>query len=501
MQPDERYVIGMDSSTQSVKAVAWTADGTPRAEGRAPHRISTPHPHKAEQDAEDWWSAACQALSSLMSQIDADRVDGIAISNQRETMVLLGEDRKPLAPATVWLDRRAQDVVQSLADEFGGERLHAISGKPVDVIPCVYRLRYYRQHEPELLDRAAQILSVHDFLTQKLTDEAAASWTSGDPFGLLDIETKQWSRAILDHLGIPVTKLPPLYRPGILIGRVTAHAAMATGLAAGLPVYAGGGDGHCAGLGVNVIKPGVVYLNLGTAAVGGCWSPTRKLSRYWRTLVSPSGEGYLLESCQRAGAYFVNWLLDAFAGGRSDPAIFDRLESEASSLDVGSGGVTVCSYLMGCMDPHWDANARATFTGMGPETGIGHLYRASMEAITLEFVRSLLEMKSMGVAADRIFVIGGGAGSPLWRQMVADASGLPVIRSLSNEASALGAGMSAAVGAGWYGHFSEAADAMSRLAEQVEPRPATAEAWAALSRRQANLYRAIRHLDHADNGT
>ncbi|PII39475.1 hypothetical protein T190_04270 [Sinorhizobium meliloti CCBAU 01290] len=170
-------------------------------------------------------------------------------------------------------------------------------------------------------------------------------------------------------------------------------------------------------------------------------------------MVSPSGEGYLLESCQRAGAYFVNWLLDAFAGGRSDPAIFDRLESEASSLDVGSGGVTVCSYLMGCMDPHWDANARATFTGMGPETGIGHLYRASMEAITLEFVRSLLEMKSMGVAADRIFVIGGGAGSPLWRQMVADASGLPVIRSLSNEASALGAGMSAAVGAGWYGHF------------------------------------------------
>jgi xylulokinase len=124
-----------------------------------------------------------------------------------------------------------------------------------------------------------------------------------------------------------------------------------------------------------------------------------------------------------------------------------------------------------------------------------------MEAITLEFVRSLLEMKSMGVAADRIFVIGGGAGSPLWRQMVADASGLPVIRSLSNEASALGAGMSAAVGAGWYGHFSEAADAMSRLAEQVEPRAATAEAWAALSRRQANLYHAVRHLDHADNGT
>lgn len=270
MQLDERYVIGLDSSTQSVKAIAWTADGTPRAEGRAPHRISTPHPLKAEQDAEDWWSAACQALSSLMRQIDPARVDGIAISNQRETMVLLGQDRKPLSPATLWLDRRAQDVVQLLADEFGAERLHATSGKPVDTIPCVYRLFYYRQYEPEMLDRAAQILSVHDYLTQKLTGEAAASWTSGDPFGLLDIETKQWSRAILDHLGIPLAKLPPLYRPGTLIGQVTADAAAATGLAAGMPVYAGGGDGHCAGLGVNVIKPGVVYLNLGTAVVGGC---------------------------------------------------------------------------------------------------------------------------------------------------------------------------------------------------------------------------------------
>lgn len=495
MQPGERYVIGIDSSTQSVKAIAWTADGTPRAEGRAPHRISTPHPLHAEQDAGDWWTAACTALTSLMRQIDPARVDGLAISNQRETMVLLDSDRRPLAPATLWLDRRAKDIVPMLADELGDERLHAISGKPVDVIPCVYRLRYFRRNDPELLDRAAQILSVHDFLTQKLTGEAAASWTSGDPFGLLDIETKEWSRELLEHLDIAPSKLPPLYPPGASVGHVTAEAAAVTGLSAGTPVYAAGGDGHCAGLGVNVIRPGVVYLNLGTAVVGGCWAPMPKLSRYWRTLVSPSGEGYLLESCQRSGAYFVNWLLDTFAGGRSDPAVFERLEAEARRLDIGSDGVTVCSYLMGCMDPHWDENARATFTGMGPETGMGHLYRASMEAITLEFVRSLAEMKALGAAAERIFVIGGGAGSSLWRQMIADASGLPVVRSLSNEASALGAGMSAAVGAGWYGGFGEAADAMSRLAEQVDPDPAAADAWSALSRRQANLYQATRGLN------
>ncbi|ABC92889.1 MULTISPECIES: xylulokinase [Rhizobium] len=495
MRPDERYVIGMDSSTQSVKAVAWTADGTPRAEGRAAHVISTPHPLHAEQDADDWWTAACMALSSLIREIDPARVDGIAISNQRETMVLLDKDRKPLAPATLWLDRRAKDVVRTLAAEIGAERLHAITGKPIDVIPCVYRLRFFHETQPDLLDNAAQILSVHDFLTQKLTGEAQASWTSGDPFGILDIEKKVWSREILDHLGIPLEKLPPLNRPGSAIGRVTAEAAAATGLRPGTPVFAGGGDGNCAGLGVNAINPGAVYLNLGTAVVGGGWSETPELSRYWRTLASPSGEGYLLESCQRGGAYFVNWLLDTFAGSRNGARIFERLEAEANSLGVGSGGVTVCSYLVGCMDPHWDENARASFTGMGPETGMGHLYRASMEAITLEFVRSLNEMRRRDVAADRVFVIGGGASSALWRQMVADSTGLPVIRSLSNEASALGAGMSAAVGAGWYSGFHAAADAMSRLAEQVDPDLTKNHAWAELSHRQANVYLSLRKLN------
>ena len=492
MQPHERYVVGIDSSTQSVKAIAWTTDGTPRAEGRAPHAISTPEPHLAEQNAEDWWTAAVTALSAVTRQVDPHRIDGIAISNQRETMVLLDGDRKPLAPATLWLDSRARAMTKVLAAEFGSERLHAISGKPVDVIPCLYRLRHFSEHQPELLDRAAQILSVHDFLVQKLTGEAAASWTSADPFGIFDIHSKLWSSEILDHLGIPLSKLPPLHRPGVQIGQVTPAAAAATGLRAGTPVFAGGGDGHSAGLAVGATSPGVAYLNLGTAVVGGLWSATPELSRYWRTLVSPTGDGYLLESCQRAGAYFVNWMLDNFAGGHEDAKIFERLEAQALKLPVGSGGVMVCSYLMGCMDPHWDENARATFTGMGPETGMGHLYRASLEAITLEFARALEQMRRQDAKVDRVLVIGGGAGSPLWLHMVADSTGLPVIRSLSNEASALGAGMCAAVGAGWHADFAAATREMTRIAEQVDPSLKAFPEWQALSARQAKVYEGMR---------
>lgn len=491
---EERFVVGIDSSTQSVKAIAWAPDGTPRAEGRAPHRISMPKPDHVEQNAEDWWTAAATALRAVTAEIDAERIDGIAISNQRETMVLLDHEHRPLAPATLWLDSRARAMTTVLAQEIGADRIHATTGKPVSIIPCLYRLRYFREHQPELLDRAAHILSVHDFLTLKLTGQAAASWTSADNFGIFDINRKEWATEILASLGIPLSKLPGLHRPGEQVGAVSAEAAEATGLRPGTSVFAAGGDGHCAGLGVGAVTPGVVYLNLGTAVVGGLWSPTAALSRSWRTLVSPTGEGFLLEACQRGGAYFVNWLLDTFGGGRSDPGIFEHLEAEASRLPVGSGGVMVCSYLLGCMDPHWDEDARATFTGMGPETGLGHLYRASLEAITLEFARAIDQMRAAKVDIERIVVIGGGAGSPLWLRMVADSTGLPVIRSLSNEASALGAGVTAAVGAGWYADFRAALSAMARVSERVEPAMESRAAWQALSSRQALVYEKLKDL-------
>ena len=490
MAADARYVIGIDSSTQSVKAIAWTQDGTPAAEGRAPLEIMQPQPLHAEQDAVSWWTATCAALRAVTAAIDPAAIDGIAISNQRETMVLVDARGKPMAPATLWLDSRAQEMTEVLGARFGKPKLHAISGKPVDVIACLYRIAWMRQKTPELLDGASLILDVNGFLTQRLTGTASATWTSADPFGIFDIQEKRWSQPLLDFLQIGADKLPRVLRPGESGGVVTAHAAADTGLLPGTPVYAAGGDGHCAALGVNAVKPGTVYLNLGTAVVSGVWSEKPALSRFWRTLISPTGDGYLLESCQRSGTFFLKWFLDTMTEARSDPKTFARLDKAASDIPVGSDGVSVSPYLLGCMDPHWDHTARATFTGMGPEHTLAHLYRASLEAITLEFTRTLPAMREQGQATDRILAIGGGAGNPVWLRMIADASSLPVIRSLSDEASSLGAGISAAVGSGWYPDFATAADSMTRIAGTIEPDLANVAAWEALSKRQGKVYEA-----------
>lgn len=488
MSDPQRLVIGIDASTQSVKAIAWDRAGTPVATGRAPLEIIQPAPRQAEQSAHEWWNATCTAVSEMTRALDPALIDGVAITNQRETMVLVDADGAPIGPAMLWLDTRAEEMTSVLAAEIGADVLHRLSGKPVDLVPCIYRMRWLREHEPERLDSAARILDVAGYLTQRMTGAARTSWTSADPFGIFDIEAKAWSARLMEHLKLRPGVFAEAVAPGTMTGRITPEAAARTGLLAGTPVYAAGGDGHCAGLGVGAVTPGVVYLNLGTAVVGGMWSARPEISPYWRTLISPTGTGYLLESCQRAGAFFINWFVDNFAGGRTDPGIFARLEAQAAAIPVGSDGVTVCSYLIGCMDPHWDGKATATFTGMTADHTSAHLFRASLEAITLEFSRALEAMRREGLPTHHVLAIGGGAANQAWLKMIADCTGLPVLRSLSNEASALGAGISAAVGAGWFPGFEPGVAAMTHTAARLEPDPAARAAWDALSLRQQQVY-------------
>ena len=482
-------VVGIDSSTQSTKSIAWSREGELLAEGRAPTPMSTPQTGWFEQDPEDWWSAAASTLQELTGQIDPERIAGIAISNQRETVAFIDACGNPTRPAMVWLDERGRDEIARMRGEMDLDHVHRMTGKPPDLTPVVYRLSWLHHHKRTDLDQAAKITDAHAFLAGRLTGHVTASWTSADPFGVLDIVEKTWWTQLLDHLHLRPDQFPSLARPGTRIGELTTSAAEATGLVPGTPVFAAGGDGQCAGLGVDAARPGVVYLNLGTALITGAWADRPLISTAWRTMTSPTGEGYFLEGCQRAGAFLINWVIDTFAGGRDDPSVFARLEEQAARLPVGSDGVAICPYLTGCMDPHWDPAARTSIYGLGPQHGIGHIYRATLEALTLESARCVEAMSANGLAPEKIVAVGGGANSALWTGMFADATGLPLHVSNSLEASALGAGMSAAVGAGWFDGFDAAAEAMSGMGSAIQPDPAARDAWAAASVRQAAAYR------------
>ena len=175
-------IVGIDSSTSATKAIAWAADGTLIAEGRAAIALANPQPGFFEQDPEDWWRSTASALKMLTAKVDAARIAGLAISNQRETFSIFTESGEALRPGMVWLDDRARAQERRFGASFGSERIHAISGKPLDVIPCLYRILWLRDNEPALLDRAERIAEVHGFLAFRLTGRWATSTASADRF-------------------------------------------------------------------------------------------------------------------------------------------------------------------------------------------------------------------------------------------------------------------------------------------------------------------------------
>lgn len=483
----EEFIIGVDSSTQSTKAVAWSRAGGALGEGRAAIPMSHPAKNQCEQDPEDWWTAFRAAVKQLGESVDLNNAAAIAVSNQRETVGFIGEDGRAVRPGIVWIDERASEVKQSFADSFGADKLHRITGKPVDITPVVYRLHWMRRHEPENLEKTAAIVDVHGFLSGRLTGEITASWTSADPFGVFDVSRKVWSPEIIKALDIAAEKFPKTARPGARIGEVSAAAAAETGLPEGLPMIAAGGDGQCAGLGVNAVRKGVAYLNLGTALIAGAWDAEPRMSLSWRTMSSPTGEGYFLEGVLRAGTYFIDWFVKNAVAAEPGPETFAALEAEAAVIPAGSDGLLVSPFLSGCMNPHWSMDVRAAFIGMRPLHRRGHFYRAALESLTGWIARSIRDMKSEGVAVDTIIAVGGGANSPLWLQMIADATGLPIQVSNSAEASSLGAGMTAAAGVGWHPGLLSAAEAMSGFQDSAQPSAQNRAAWDDLMTRQEKL--------------
>ena len=492
--------IGLDASTTSAKAVAWDAAGRALGEGRRDIPLSNPAPGRYEQNPEDWWRASAAALKELSAQVDLSRAAALAISNQRETVGFFTRKGESVHPAIVWLDERCADAVAGFADEVGADSIHEITGKHPDITPVVYRLAWLRDNLPEVLKKTEVFADAQAALVFRLTGEFATSWTSADPMGYWDIRRREWSAPILAALGIPADRFPRAERPGALLGEISPAAAAETGVPAGTPVAAGGGDGQCAGLGADVIRPGAAYLNIGTAIVFGAHQSDYARGDAWRTMTAMTGDGFIMESCLRSGAFLLNWLVCDIFGLSGAADDFAELEKNAARLPPGGGGELLLPHWSGAMNPHWDSAAKGAIAGLSGGTRREHLYRAALEGAALDqaMCAELLE-KETGVTIEEFRAVGGGAQSDLWCQIFADAAGKNIRRLDTVEASALGAGMSAAAGCGFFPSLPEAAAAMrGKTAAMFRPRPECAGQYRELAFRHRRMYPALRGVFHGN---
>jgi sugar (pentulose or hexulose) kinase len=461
MKPD--LVIGLDSSTSATKAIAWNRLGHVVAEGRALVSLSNPKPGWYEQNVEDWTGAAAKALKQVSRKIDAARIAAVAISNQRESFAQFDAKNKSLRPGTLWLDERSHKETKELAQTIGAKHLHDISGKPSDVTPCIGRCLWLAKNMPGLWKKTAKTSEVHGILTHFLTGKWHTSTASADPMGLIDMRSHDWSEELIGHVSLTRQQLPQLFKPGEITGEISSAAAKLTGLKAGTPVVAGGGDGQCAGTGANVFVKGRAYLNLGTAAVSGNFGKSYAHDPMFRTMFAVAEEGYIYETCNRTGTFLVNWMVERLfnVNPAKNPNIFATLEQEAMTSPIGSRGIALVPYWSGCMTPYWDTSARGLIAGLSGNHTRGDVYRAILEGIALEQVMMTNGAEAATTPIDHYVIMGGGARSDFWCQIVADASGRDVKRLETVEASSLGAGMAAAKASGWYKTIPEASAKMS----------------------------------------
>ena len=481
-------VIGVDSSTTGCKAIAWDCHGRAVAEGRASYPLLQPQPHWYEQDAEQWWRGTCAALRELLDQVSASEVDALCITHQRESFVPVDREGRPLRHAILWLDERSRAQVAFLEQAIGREQFHQVTGKPLTTNPSLPKIVWLMQHEPAVVERTFQFLDTHAFLVHRLTGHFRTSLASADPMGLVDVRAHTWSAEIIQRLPqappLRVEQFPGLVPPGTIIGHVSDAAAAATGLTAGLPVVAGAGDGQCAGLGAHATGGGRASLNMGTAVVSGAVSGRYLTDLAFRTLYAPTAGAYFLEAVIQSGVRTVDWFVQEFAQderGAGPPARPEKVveqythwEATAAQVPPGSLGLVVVPYWNHAMTPYWDPAASGITIGWTGAHGRAHFYRAILEGIAFEqrLVGDAM-MAATGQQFGEYVVMGGGSQSGLWCQIVADVTGVPVVRSTSREATCLGAGIVAATAAGWYPDAYRAAAGMTGTAERFTPDPDT----------------------------
>ncbi|MHA2079187.1 MAG: xylulokinase, partial [Candidatus Thorarchaeota archaeon] len=281
-------VLAIDAGTTGVRSMFFDMTGKVLGSTYSEYESFFPSPSWVEQDAESWWTQSCKTIRQALSEsrLNPERVIGISVTNQRETIVPIGEDGIPLRRAIVWQDRRSVPQCDWIEKEISQDAVYATTGLTVDPYFSAPKILWIKQNEIDVFKRAHKFLLVHDYLTYRLSDELVTDFSNASRTMLFDVRRAGWSEKLLNDFGIPEEKLPRAVEPGTQISGLTKTAAQETGLNEGTPVVAGGGDQQCAALGVGVVKEGMLKSTTGTGTFLLAHSKTVRLDPGLRVLCS-----------------------------------------------------------------------------------------------------------------------------------------------------------------------------------------------------------------------
>jgi xylulokinase len=469
--------LGIDVGTGGTRALIIDGSGKLLASGSEDHDpFISPRPGWAEQDPRDWWRACGSAVRKALhsSNLSADEIACVGFSGQMHGAVLLDSGDEVVRSAIIWCDQRSEAQSRELEDLFGRDTLIRLTCNPPLTNFTLTKLLWVRKTEAKHWARVAHVMLPKDYVRFRLTGERAIDVADASGTLLLDVANRRWSAEVLSKTGIEKGMLPALYESAQVCGKVSAAGAEATGLRAGTPVVAGAGDQAAGAVGMGIARAGAVSATIGTSGVvfastdRPALDPLGRLHTFCHAI---PGRWHVMGVTQAAGLS-LRWFRDRFGvqqkeGG--DP--YEVLAEEAGSAPAGSDGALWAPYLMGERTPHLDPNARAAFVGLTASHTRAHVVRAIMEGVAFSLKDTFTIFEEMKIPVTSIRLGGGGARSPLWRQIQADVYGLEVEIVAAEEGAAYGAAILAGAGAGAWASVEEACDKIVRVASRVAPKP------------------------------
>jgi xylulokinase len=472
------YVIGCDIGSQAVKAVLLSAEGKIAGEATCGYPISYPQPAWAEQSPAAWIDGLHQSIHSLLSAtgVDPGEIKAIGLDAQVDGMLAIDAAGEPLYPAIIWMDRRATAQSEAVAAQGSLDRLFQISGLNLDPSHVAPKIRWFAEQYPDRFEKTWKILLPGSYVALYLSGELGVDYSNASSTYLMDVRTRQWSAELCDRFQVPEELLAPIYPANQPLGRLRPAIAGELGLDPQTLVVLGCGDEHAACLGAGVIRPGVVCDIAGTAepVCAADDKPVFDPSGLVETHCHAHPDLWLPENPGFVSGANYRWVRDQFfqpPEGAAGPLSYEDLNRMAEQVPPGSEGVILLPCLMGAMTPTWNASARGTFFGFTLAHGKQHFVRATMEASAYGLRDITDRFQAMGVAPQEIRAVGGGARSPLWRQIKADVTGLPVVALSTVETTALGAALLALDGAKLVNSLEEAVDSCVQVVEKRQPDP------------------------------
>lgn len=458
-------LLGIDFGTGGCKITLIDYCGEIIAESSAEYKTYHPTPFSSEQNPHNWQEALIGCLKQLKEQcgVNLEDITAVSLDGSTHNAVLLDKKMEVIRPTIMWTDQRSAKEVEYL-EKGWGEDIFRIGFQKVAPTWTLPQLLWVKNNEPGNFAKIHKVMFVKDYIRHFLTGSWETDYIEAQGTLLFDMEKMQWSQELCGLIGLPINTLPPICHPTDVVGRINKEASKSTGLKAGIPVVCGTSDSAVEDYGAGAVKPGQCILKLATA--GNVNVMAARPVPHPRTLtyshVVP-GMWYTVAATNTA-ASSMRWFRDTFCGEEflksqeTGCNVFQLMEEQVSEIPSGCEGLFFHPYLMGERSPYWDSTLRASFTGASMSHGKGHFIRAVMEGVAFSLKDCFRLIDQTGLEVTEFILIGGGAKSEAWDQIICDVFGKKVSKPQVTDAS-FGSALLAGVGTGV---FTDVVDAVHK---------------------------------------